>query len=396
MVARKKPTKLVKIGLSHSERARELASRGMYNEALSELKIALFSLRNENSDGLLNLDIATVLNSIGNVNLLLLKYDEAAEAFKDSLAIKKPMTNNPDIAASLIGLSDAYRGLCSFDEAIRCLDDALNVALSRKNDALASRVINLMDMLERTRENLPSRAYDGKNERYAPGSLDGVHAVLRHIDVDISPEKVRMRLIIGFPGLTDEILFKANTEVPLTCAGIFFNGRSAEVTGMQIIDEAEEPVKAVVERFEGVLFAPGSYNRHSPLPVPSCKKFVYTGGQGSLLKWDLSPDGWYSAEVEMSIPGVEYGFRFLLALPFYVKLSKITVDVKKPLEYGLLRIDEGTFHATHIPERVTITTGPAYSLKRRLFEGSVFGRLELETESSLKFAAIAFELSKRG
>ncbi len=67
----KKLTKLAKIGMSHNDRAKAMAAKGMYSEALSELKIALFSLRSENRDGTLNDDIAGVLNSIGSVNLLL-------------------------------------------------------------------------------------------------------------------------------------------------------------------------------------------------------------------------------------------------------------------------------------------------------------------------------------
>ena len=55
MPAAKKLTKLAKIGLSHNDRAKAMAAKGMYTEALSELKIALFSLRSENKDGTLNM-----------------------------------------------------------------------------------------------------------------------------------------------------------------------------------------------------------------------------------------------------------------------------------------------------------------------------------------------------
>ena len=137
MVARKKLTKLARIGISHTDKAKALAAKGMYCEALSELRVALFSLRSENVDGRLNEEIASVLNSIGMLNLLLFKYAEAQVAFIAAVAIRRPMTNSPEIAGSLIGLSESYRGLCKFDESEETLHETLHIALAQKNDALA-------------------------------------------------------------------------------------------------------------------------------------------------------------------------------------------------------------------------------------------------------------------
>lgn len=392
MVARKKLTKLARIGISHTDKAKALAANGMYGEALSELRIALFSLRSENRDGRLNEEIASVLNSIGMMNLLLLKYAEAQVAYMDAVAIRRPMTNSPEIAGSLIGLSESYRGTCEFEKSEETLQEALHIALFQKNDALASRVIAMLDMLERTQDNLPAGESDCSNDCYVASEFTAVHAVLRNIELTISPDGVSLGLVIGFPGIEAGLLSRTRELSPVV--GIFFIEKSGVLTEVSVVNEEETEHPCVAEPFDGVLFAPGSYHKNGPLPIPICKKFTFTTGRGSLLKWVLNPNGWYRADLKLDIPDIRDGFKLMLALPYYLRLHKIMVDVKKPLEYGLLSIDEGTYHVTRHPDRVKPGYNLPYAFKRRLFSGSAFGLIDIPADSSLKYGVISFELNR--
>ncbi|MGA9140924.1 MAG: tetratricopeptide repeat protein [Methanocella sp.] len=395
MVARKKLTRLARIGLSHNDRAKAMAAKGMYSEAISELKIALFSLRSENRDGSLNDDIAGVLNSIGSVNLLLRKYTEAIEAFNEAAAIRRPIYNNPEVAGSLIGLSEAYRCVCNFPKAAECLDEALQVALTLKNDGLAARVMDAMDTLERTRDNKPAQGHDASDgDFYLPPELDGVHAVLRSLELEVSQERAHISLVIGFPGLDKTLYSRIAGASSFPCAAVFLEEREDAVGTLTVIDEEEEPVESTVMPFEGLVFAPGSYHCDGPKPVPSCKKLTFAGGAGALLQWKIAANGWYRAEIGLKIKDVSEGFKAAVILPYHVKMSNVFVDVRKPLEYGMLRIDEGTFFASGSPERITRGHSIACAFKRRLFEGSAFGTLNIEAGSSLKYAVISVELKK--
>lgn len=394
MVARKKLSRLARIGISHSDKAKSLAAAGMYSEALSELRVALFSLRSENVDGRLNEEIAGVLNSIGTLNLLLHKYADAQVAFADAVAIRRPMTNNPEIAGSLIGLSESYRGLCEFDRSEETLHEALQISLSRKNDALASRLITMLDTLERTRDNRPGENAVSPGDYYTPAEYTGVHAVLRNIELTVSQDRVTLGLVIGFPGIEAGLLARSKESAP--GIGIFFSGKEGTIRSVSIFDEEEETLQADAVPFNGIFFAPGSYHKNGPLPVPACKRFTFTAGQGSLLKWEMASNGWYRADIDIDFPAVKDGFKLMLALPLYTRLHKVTVDVKKPLEYGLLSIDEGTFHVTRSPDRVKPGNHLPYAFKRRLFNGSAFGLIDLQSDASLKYGIISFELSRQG
>lgn len=368
----------------------------MYGDALSELKIALFSLRSENLDGALNEEIASVLNSIGCVNILLCKYREAADAFNDSVAIRKPMYNNPEVAGSLLGLAEAYRGLCDFDRAATYLEEALHVGLSLKNDQMAARVADAMDALERTRDNMPAAGHDAglNNDLYMPDELNTVHAVLRSLNLDLAGESPTLSFIIGFPGLDRTLISRSVNGNDFPSAGLFFGDDNGVVHAFSVLDEEEEPVESTATPFRGLIFAPGSYHRSGPVPIPPCKKLIFAGGTGSLLHWKIMANSWYRVEASLDIKNIENGFTIALALPYHVKMSKVGIQLKKPLEYSLLHIDEGTFYATRSPERVSHGPALSYSFKRRLFEGSAFGALAIEANSSMKYAVIAFELTK--
>jgi hypothetical protein len=396
MVAGKKLSKLARIGLSHNDRAKAMAAKGMYSEALSELKIALFSLRNENRDGTLNDDIAGVLNSIGSVNLLLKKYADSAEAFKEATAIRRPMYNNPEVAGSLIGMSEAFRCTCDFDRAAECLEEALQVAFSLKNDKLAARVMDAMDVLERTRDNKPAREHSTKDDGdlYLPPELDGVHAFLRNLELSLSRESVSISLVIGYPGQDKSLYSRSAGEAGFPCAAILFGDGEETVSAMTVINEEEEPVESVVTPFQGMIFVPGSYHRHGPKPIPSCRKLTYAGGIGALLQWKIEANGWYRAEASLNLKDIPGGFKAAVVLPYNVRMSRVLVDVKKPLEYGMLRIDEGTFHATGSTGRITNGQPLSYAFKRRLFEGSAFGALDIEANSVMKYAVIAIEFTR--
>ena len=407
MPAGKKLSKLAKIGLSHGDRARAMAAKGMYSEASSELKIALFSLRSENRDGSLNDAIAGVLNSMGSVNLLLKKYAEAAEAYGEATAIRRPMYNNPEVAGSLLGWAEACRCTCDFSKAASLLEEALQVALALKNDRLSARVMEAMDALERTRDNKPADDRGtGDDDRtatsdrtaasdvYLPRELDGVHALLRNVELDVAPEAVRIGLVIGFPGQERGLVGRGARPEDFPCAAVLFGEPGGSVGALSVIDEEEEPVESAAMPFRGLIFAPGSYHRHGPRPMPFCRKYTYAGGAGALLRWKIAANGWYRADVALSVPDVAGGFKAAVVLPYNVRLARVRVDVKKPLEYGTLRIDEGTFHATGGAGRVTQGPPLSYAFKRRLFEGSAFGALDIEAGSTLKYAVIALELAR--
>jgi hypothetical protein len=394
MPAGKKLTKLAKIGLSHNDRAKAMAAKGMYSEALSELKIALFSLRSENRDGTLNDDIAGVLNSIGSVNLLLKKYADSAEAFAEAAAIRRPMYNNPEVAGSLIGMSEAYRCTCDFERAAECLEEALQAALLLKNDKLAARVMAAMDVLERTRDNKPADDHNTKDDGdlYLPPELDGVHAILRNLELNLSQEKASISLVLGFPGQDKSLYSRSAGPSGFPCAAVLFSDGDDTVGPMTVIDEEEEPVESAVTPFRGMIFVPGSYHCHGPKPMPSCKKLNYAGGSGALLRWKIEANGWYRVEIPLNLKDIAGGFKAAVVLPYHLRMSRVLVDVRKPLEYGMLRIDEGTFHATGSTGRIAQGQPLSYAFKRRLFEGSAFGALDIETNSSMKYAVIALEL----
>ncbi len=396
MAAGKKLSKLAKIGLSHNDRAKAMAAKGMYSEALSELKIALFSLRSENRDGTLNDDIAAVLNSIGSVNLLLKKYADSATAFSEATAIRKPMYNNPEVAGSLIGMSEAYRCTCDFGKAAECLEEALQVALSLKNDKLAARVMDALDVLERTRDNKPAHEHGAKEDGdlYLPPELDGVHAILRSLELSLSPEAATISLVIGFPGQDKSLYSRSAGAAGFPCAAVMLDDKAESVEAMTVIDEEEEPVEAAATPFEGLIFVPGSYHRHGPKPMPAGKKLIYAGGKGALLRWKIEANGWYRAEIRLKLKDITNGFKVAVVLPYNVRMSRVLVDVRKPLEYGLLRIDEGTFHAIGSTGRIAHGQPLSYAFKRRLFEGSAFGELDIEANTTMKYAVVALELAR--
>lgn len=395
MVSGKKLSRLARIGMSHNDRAKAMAAKGLYSEALSELKIALFSLRNENRDGRLNDDIAGVLNSIGSVNLLLRKYADAADAFSEAAAIRRPMYNNPEVAGSLMGLAESYRCICDFHRAAECLEEALQVAMRLKNDPLSSRVMDAMDMHERTRGNMPAHGHNNADDSdiYLPPELEGVSAVLRSLELSISADSACISMVIGFPGLDKELCSRSTGKGSFPCAAVFLEDPGDAVSRLSVINEEEEPVESVLTPFDGLIFAPGSYHRRGPMPVPGCKKLTYAGGTGALLHWKIAANGWYRAEASLSLKDATSGFKLAVVLPYHIRMSRLLVDVRKPLQYGMLRIDEGTFFAANNPDRVMKSPATTYSFQRRLFEGSVFGMLDFDTGSSIKYAVIAFELA---
>ena len=155
---------------------------------------------------------------------------------------------------------------------------------------------------------------------------------------------------------------------------------------MAVINEEEEPVESAVTPLQGLIFVPGSYHRHGPKPMPACKKLTYAGGTGALLRWKIDANGWYRAEITLKMKDIVNGFKTAIVLPYQVKMSRVLVDVRKPLEYGMLRIDEGTFHTTGSTGRIAHGQPISYAFKRRLFEGSAFGALDIETNTSMKYA----------
>ncbi len=306
------------------------------------------------------------------------------------------MYNNPEVAGSLIGMAEAYRCTCDFERASECLEEALQTALSLKNDRLAARTMSAMDALERTRNNRPADEHNTKDDGdlYLPPELDSVHAVLRNLDLNLSPEAVSLSLVIGYPGQDKSLYSRSAGEAGFPCAAVLFGDARETVDSMTVIDEEEEPVESEITPFKGMIFAPGSYHRHGPKPMPVGKKLTYAEGTGVLLRWKIEANGWYRAEISLKPKDVASGFKAAVVLPYRVKTARVRLGVRKPLEYGLLRIDEGTFHATGSNGRISHGQPISYAFKRRLFEGSVFGDLDIEANASMKYAVIAIDLAR--
>ncbi|HTX43934.1 MAG TPA: tetratricopeptide repeat protein, partial [Methanocella sp.] len=180
-------TRNVQIGLSHSERAKMLSSKGFYEEALKELNTALRAFEAENREGQWNDAVASVLNNAGFVYMFLGNYQGSEDTFKSALSIKERLGDKRSLAGTLAGLSDAYKAQCKFEESSAALEEALDTALSVKDDGLARSLISGMDALERAKCDMPDAACDkaGFDELYVPAAGSGVSAKVAHLGIEV-------------------------------------------------------------------------------------------------------------------------------------------------------------------------------------------------------------------
>lgn len=339
MAAQKKINRFIQIGLSHGEKAKTLAGRGLYGEALEELDIALEAFSSQNEEGLWDDSVASILNNIGILCLFLHKYEEAAGAFKEALGIKCNSENDDNILGTLIGLSDAYAGLGEYEAAVDSLEDAFDLSLIGKDHGLALKVIEQYDRLCRGLGGLPDTGYgeDGADQVYMVPELFVQQAVIRELNITVvSSDEITMDMVIGLPGLKhdiekltsrwtpDQIIRDARDELPPLL--LLLSPSTIEPVNYNVIDEEESIVRSVVRTFNGYVFSPGSYHRSGPQPLPAGSCFRYYSGNGLLYCWEPMANGWYRLNITCKIIAPEDTAELNIVFPFSsTRISKMYI-----------------------------------------------------------------------
>ena len=77
----------------------------------------------------------------------------AEEAFLNAKEIKERIGDKRSLTGTLIGLSDAYRCLCKFEESQACLEEAMEISLDLKDDHLSHLITASIDAVERSKNN---------------------------------------------------------------------------------------------------------------------------------------------------------------------------------------------------------------------------------------------------
>ncbi|MCD1295815.1 hypothetical protein CUJ83_12490 [Methanocella sp. CWC-04] len=410
MSARKKMTRLIQIGLSHGEKAKRLSEKGYYAEALEELDIALSAFCEQNKDGSWDNAIAGILNNIGFVSILLNKYEDAANAFLESLKIKSNLDNNDNILGTLTGLSEAYRCLCEHEAAIECIEDAFELAIALKENDIAFKLLQQYDKIERSKNRFPDMNYLAADydEIYLPELSADISAVIRNINLKVlSPDTLKIDMVIGFPGLKNDLadIRKKWQMDSVTKYGslyrifpclflLFPQAVAEEVTDLSVVNEEETPVSSSSAYFNGNIYEPGSYHRSGPQAMPEFNSYTYCGGKGALIEWDIEANGWYHLSVEIKLEKNDKNIDLTIVLPFGSShISKISMDPGKHETYRSLRIDAGKFYDTDInsllnfrPENVI------YSDERKLYEGSLNDIFEINADISQKYCVLSFRI----
>lgn len=397
MAAKRKMTRQIQIGLSHSERAKKLSLNGYYEAALEELHIALDAFKSENADGAWDETLAGLLNNIGFVNVFLMQYEAAEAAFEDALAIKKRIGDQRSLVSTLIGLSDACRASCRFEESSDCLAEALDIALYLRDAKLALQIVESLDTLDRSKNGLPDRVYlpVAFDELYMPPLAADISVAVRNIVVEArSPDKLKLSIDMGFPDLRDDIDVLGSAEPLFPCLAVFVpNAAGNKLIGHSVTDEEESEVRSSATNFSGALYAPGSYHRCGPLPMPSCKRFKYTFGDGYLFQWKVSANGWYHAEAAMNLKGLDESLNITIVLPFEsVCFHSLELKARKPLVYDTLTATAGTFVSS---KALALGPGlPAFSRESTLYDGSLHGRIELDAGVTMQYGVLHLNFIK--
>lgn len=387
MSAEKKMSRLVQIGLSRSEKAKMLANRGFYEDALGELAVALDSFRQENEGGIWDDSIAGVLNNMGLLYLFLLRFDEANAVFTEALAIKEKLA--VPIFSTLIGLSDAYRGRCDFGRAQVCLERAMDETLTHNDESLSILAMQKMELLEKTRDNLPAEPETSDHGiLMLPSKMKDIEAVIPKLSINVDwSGHIIFDMVIGFPGLHEDI------EKPAPCMSVLFP--SIDLISLKSIvlsDEECGPTQPGTTLFKGNIFSSNSYHPHGPLPIPSCKKYSHVSGEGWVFSWKMEANGWYKVTATINV-GNEERLTALLLLPFgRLRLSEIRVTNKKSVMYRKTRITTASYVETG--ERPAPADGlfSRYSRKSILLDSVSSGLHSVKVNKAVDAPGILIEL----
>jgi hypothetical protein len=388
-------TRQVQIGLSHSEKAKKLSFNGFYEEALKELNIALRAFEAENRAGLWDDAVAGVLNNAGFVYLFLGNYQGAEDTFRSAMGLKERLGDRRSLAATLAGMADAYRGQCRFGDAASVLDDALDIAVSVKDDGMAKTLMASMDALERTRCDMPDAAYKNADfdELYVPKAGADVSARLAYLGIKIAaPDEINIEAYIGFPYLMHDLADAEHYGKQLfpVMSFLFPKGVESQLTHSAVTDEEEHEVGSSVSSFDGIMYGPGSYHRGGPQPMPACKQYMYTYGAGHVLEWHVGANGWYHVEASIKA-NMDDGLRLFIVMPFgSVKLRSTAVSIDGPGTWSAEALAGGTF----LEGRSLETTSLPFVPQKALYEGPAKGKMKSDTGTTLKYGVLCLELTK--
>lgn len=389
MATQRRMTRQVQIGLSHSEKAKRLSSSGFYEEALKELNTALRAFEVENRDGLWDDAVAGVLNNAGFVYIFMGNYQGAEDTFRSAMGLKERLGDKRSIAATLAGLADAYRGQCRFEDAAATIQDALDIAVSVKDEGMAKTLTASMDALERTRCDMPDIAFRKADfdELYVPKAGKDVSARLAHLGIKIkASDELKIEADIGFPYLMQDI---DDANFP-AMALLFPKGTDSELSFSGVTDEEEHPVNHTASAFDGILYGPGSYCRGGPQPMPVCKQYLYTFGAGHVLGWNIGANGWYHAEASLKV-NMDAGLSLFIAMPFgSVKLRSTAIVIDRPSSWSAVSLTGGNFMQGRSLETAKIQYVPHKSL----LEGPAKARIKSEAGTTMKYGVLCLELIK--
>ena len=396
MSSQRKMTRHVQIGLSRSDKAKLLSAKGFYVEALAELQTALASFTKENKDGAWDATISGIFNNIGLVHIFLQHYADAEEAFLNAKEIKERIDDKRSLTGTLIGLSDAYRCLCKFEESQACLEEAMEISLELKDDHLSHLITASIDAVERSKNNMPSAGFVPVDfdELYLPRQASKLSLAVDRVTIEASKSgMVKVSVAMGFPELQADVEgIDGKKKAPLLpCMAVLFpDSVDGNVTGFEVANEEEHTVTSSIDPFNGIIYSPDSYHRCGPLPLPSCKRFIYTCGIGYIFKWKVAANGWYQADLKLDVADAENGFKLDIVLPFgAVRVKEIVIKAKKPLEYGNARVKAGNFYRSR--ELVASPSKVKFTTEETLYEDSLSGKDSVKPGVKLQYGVLSFD-----
>ncbi len=389
-------TRHVQIGLSRSDKAKLLTAKGLYGEALAELQTALASFKKENKEGAWDATISGLFNNIGLVHIFLQHYTDAEEAFLSAKEIKERIGDKRSLTGTLIGLSDTYRCLCKFEESHACLEEAMELSLDLKDDHLSHLITTSIDTVERSKNNMPSAKFVPVDfdEFYLSRPVSKLSLEVDRVTIEASKSgMVKVSIAMGFPELQADVegIEGKKKAQQLPCMAILFpDSVEGNVTGFEVANEEEHTVPSSIDPFNGIIYSPESYHRCGPLPLPSCKRFIYTCGIGYIFKWKVAANGWYQADLKLDVKDAENGFKLDIVLPFgAVRVKEIVIKAKKPLEYGITKVKAGNFYKSR--ELVASPSKVKFTTEETLYEDSLSGKDSVRPAVKLQYGVLSFD-----
>lgn len=396
MSSQRKMTRHVQIGLSRSDKAKLLTAKGHYGEALAELLTALASFKKENKDEAWDATISGLFNNIGLVHIFLQHYTDAEEAFLNAKEIKERIGDKRSLTGTLIGLSDTYRCLCQFEKSHACLEEAMELSLDLKDDHLSHLITTSIDAVERSKNNMPSARFVPVDfdELYLSRPVSKLSLAVDRVTIEASSSgMVKVSIAMGFPELQADLEgIEGKKKAPLLpCMAILFpDSVEGNVTGFEVANEEEHTVPSSIDPFNGIIYSPESYHRCGPLPLPLCKRFIYTCGIGYIFKWKVAANGWYQADVKLDVKDAENGFKLDIVLPFgAVGVKEIVIKAKKPLEYGITKVKAGNFYKSR--ELVASPSKVKFTTEETLYEDSLSGKDSVRPAVKLQYGVLSFD-----